>query len=95
MSLLDPLQKNMRLMTKSDSSAISEYLVGIGLEGRERSKLNEFAMIKRSSLIDKWWEKKGSYDWSLILKSPVMMSKLLILTSVSLRYFKAEWEVLE
>jgi len=32
---------------------MSEYLVGQGLVGDERAKLKEFAIIKRSSLIDK------------------------------------------
>ena len=89
---LNPLYRNIRSMIEFDSPTVSEYLVGIGLVGSNKSKLNESAIIKRSSLIDKWWGKKGSYDWSLILKSLVIISKLLIFTSVSLRYFKAEWE---
>ena len=52
LSSLDPLRRNMRSMTESDSPTVSEYLVRTGLEGRERSKLNESAMIKRSSLMN-------------------------------------------
>jgi len=69
-----------------------EYLVGQGLVGDERAKLNESAMIKRSSLIDEWWGKEEFHELSLILKSPVMTRTLSMLTSISLRYFKAEWD---
>ena len=95
LSLFNPLCRNIKSITESNLPVVSEYLVETGLVESERSKLNKFAMIKRSLLIDEWWGKEGSYDWSLILKSPVIMSKLLIFTSVSLRYFKAEWEELE
>jgi len=80
----------MRLMTEFDSPTVSEYLVGTELVGIDKSKLNKSAIINKSSLIDKWWGKEGFQDWSLILKSSVIISKLLIFTSVSLRYFKAE-----
>jgi len=52
LSLLDPLHRNIRSMTELDSSVVSEYLVGTGLVGVDSSKLNELAIIKRSSLMD-------------------------------------------
>jgi len=69
---------------------MSEYLVGQGLVGNERAKLNESAIIKRLSLMDEWWEKEGFHKLSLILKSPIITRTLSILTSISLRYFKAK-----
>ena len=52
LSSLDPLHRNIRLMTKLNSPVISEYLVGTGLVGIDSSKLNESVIIKRSSLIN-------------------------------------------
>ena len=95
LSLLDLLWRNIRSITKSNLPLVSEYLVETGLVGSKRSKLNELASIKRSLLMEEWWGKEGSHNQSLILKSPVIMSKLLIFTSVFLRYFKVEWEVSE
>ena len=92
LSSLDPLHRNIRLMTKLNSPVISEYLVGTGLVGIDSSKLNESVIIKRSSLINGWCGKDGSQNQSLMLKSPVIMSRLLIFTSVSFRYFKTEWD---
>ena len=71
---------------------MSEYLVGQGLVGNERVKLKESVIIKRSSLMDEWWGKEESYKLSLMLKSPVMTRTLSMLTSISLRYFKAKWD---
>ena len=79
-------------MTELASSAISENLVGEGLVDINNVKLNESAMIIRSSLIEEWWEKEGSYKLSLILKFPVITRMLSILTTISLRYFKAVWD---
>jgi len=90
--LLDPYQRNIRLMVELASPTVSEYLVRQGLVGDERAKLNELAIIKRLSLMDEWWGKEGFYKLSLILKSPVMTRTLSMLTSISLRYFKAEWD---
>jgi len=90
LSLVDPLHKNIRSITELDSLSVSEYLVDIGLIGVNKSKLKESAMIIRSSLIEEWYGNEGSYKLFLILKLPVMMSMLLTLTSVSLRYFEAE-----
>jgi len=39
-------------MTEFDSLAVSEYLVGTGLVGTNKSKLNESAMIIRFSLME-------------------------------------------
>ena len=79
----------MRSMTELDSPAVSEYLVGQGLVGVDRARLKESAIIIKSLLIEEWKGKDGSYKLSLMLKSPVMRTMLSILTSVSLRYFKA------
>jgi len=62
----------------------------MGLIGVNKSRLKELAMMIRSLLIEEWCGNKGFHKLSLILKSPVMMSMLLTLASVSLRYFKAE-----
>jgi len=82
----------MRSIIEFASLAISEYLVEQGLVGVDRTRLNESAMIIKLSLIDEWNRKDESHKLSLILKSPIMMRTLSMLTSVSLRYFKAEWE---
>jgi len=80
----------MRLMTEFDSPVMSEYLVGHGLVGLERVRSKESAIINKLSLIEEWKEKEGSHNLSLILKSLVIRITLSMLTSVSLRYFKAE-----
>jgi len=69
-----------------------EYLVRQGLVGDKRAKLNESAIIKKSSLMDEWWGKEGSHKLSLILKSSVMIKTLSMLISIFLKYFKAEWD---
>ena len=79
-------------MTELDTPSVSEYLVGQELVGDDSVELKESAIIKRSSLIEEWWGNKVSQRLSLILKSPVITRTLLMLTSVSLRYFKAECE---
>jgi len=80
----------MRSITELDSPAILEYLVGQGLVGVDNTRLKESAIIIKSSLIEEWNGKDESHKLSLILKSPVMRMMLLMLTSVSFRYFKAE-----
>jgi len=95
LSSADPLQKNTRSITKLALPSVSEYLVGTGLDGSDKSKLKESTIIIRSLLIEEWWEKDRSHKLFLILKSPVIIRRLLTFTSVSLRYFKAEWEELE
>jgi len=79
-------------MVELASPTMLEYLVGQGLVDDKRAKLNKSAMIKRSSLMDEWWGKEGSYKLFLILKSPVITRTLSMLTSISLRYFKVEWD---
>ena len=72
-----------------DSPAISEYLVGQGLVRVERARLKESAIIIKSSLRKEWKGKVESHKLSLMLKSSVIRTMLSMLTSVSLRYFKA------
>ena len=55
-------------------------------------RLSESAIIIKLSLIGEWNGKDESYKLSLILKSPIIMRTLSMLTSVFLKYFKAEWE---
>ena len=85
-------QRNIKSMTESDSPAMSKNLVGLGLVGDDKARSNESAIISKSSLAEEWNGKDGSHKLSLMLKSPVIRRTWLILTSVSLRYFKAEWE---
>jgi len=82
----------MRSITEFASPVVSEYLVGQGLIGVDRVRLNESAIVIKSLLIEEWNGKDKFYKLSLILKSPVIRRTLLMLTSVFLGYFKAEWE---
>jgi len=79
-------------MTELASPAVSENLVGEGLVSIDNVKLNKSAMIIRLSLIEEWWGKEESYKLFLMLKSSVITSMLLMLTSIFLRYFKAIWD---
>jgi len=72
-----------------DSPAISEYLVGQRLVGVDSTRLKESAIIIKLSLREEWNRKDESHKLSLMLKSPVIRMMLLMLTSVSFRYFKA------
>ena len=47
---VDPLHKNIRLITEFDLISESEYLVETWLVGNNSSRLKEFTMIIRSSL---------------------------------------------
>ena len=58
----------------------------------KRPKYNESAMSKSKFLWMEWCRWLESHKLSLILKSPVIIRMLLILASVSLRYFKAGWD---
>ena len=89
-SSLEPHLRNIKSMTELDSLTVSENLVGSGLMGDDNAKSNESTIIIRLSLIEEWCGKRGSHKLSLTLKSPVIKRTWLILTSVSLRYFKAE-----
>ena len=60
----EPLQRNMRLMTKFESVVLLEYLVGTWLVGIDKSKLKELAIIRKPSLIEEWWEKEGFHKLS-------------------------------
>ena len=71
---------------------LSEYLVGKGLIGLDNSILKELAILKRVSLWGEWCGKFRFQKLSWILKLLVRMRILSILTSVSLRYFKANWD---
>ena len=79
-------------MTEFASLTLSEYLVGIWLVGTDRLRLKESVITMRSLLVEEWWLYEGSQRLSWILKSPVIIKRLQILISVSLRYFIAEWE---
>ena len=89
---MEPHQRNIRSMTEFDSPVVSENLVGPGLVGDNSVRSNESAIIIRLSLIEEWKGEDGSHKLSLMLKLPTMIRTWFILTSVSLRYFKAEWE---
>ena len=84
-------QRNIRLMTEFESFALLEYLVGTWLMEINKFKLKESAIIRRSSLMDEWWEKEGSYKLSQMLKLLVII-RFQMFTLVFLRYFKAECE---
>ena len=78
----------MRSITELDSPTVSEYLVGQGLVRVERVRLKESTIIIKSSLKEEWKGKIESHKLFLMLKSPVIRTMLLMLTSVSFRYFK-------
>jgi len=66
--------------------------VGKGLISLENSTLKESASLKRVFLWEEWCGKLGFQKLSQILKYPIKMRMLSILTSVFLRYFKANWD---
>ena len=88
---VDPLHKNMRSITKFALVLESKYLVGTWLIGSKSLRLNKSAIVKRLLLKVEWWGKDRSQILSLMLKSPVIIKRFKILTSVSLRYFKVVW----
>jgi len=51
-NLLDPLHRNIKLMTEFELLVLSEYLVRTWLVGIDKSKLNESAIISKLSLIE-------------------------------------------
>jgi len=71
---------------------LSKNLVEKFSVGLEMARGNESAISKRMSLWTEWKGKFKSHRLSLMLKSPVIMMMLWILVSVSLRYFKADWD---
>jgi len=88
-SSIDPSLRNMRLMTEFESCWLSEYLVRMQLVGSDSSRRKESAMSIRVSLWIKWCGKLRSQLLFLMLKLPVMIMMLSMLTLVSLKYFKA------
>ena len=87
----------MNLDTKRQGQGLNlspEHYWSMGkcLIGLDNFILKESASLKRVSLWEEWYGKFGFQKLSQILKSPVRMRMLLILTSVSLRYFKANWD---
>ena len=84
--------KKTRSRTEFESWALLENLVGEGLIGVDNSMLKELAISKRVSLWEEWCRKLELQTLSWILKSPVRMRTLSMLTSVSLRYFKVDWD---
>ena len=86
----EPQKRNSR--TELESWSLLEYLVGKSSVGLESSNWKESAILKRISLWVEWYGKSGSQKLFLMLKSPVMIRTLLILTSVFSRYFKANWD---
>ena len=71
---------------------MSENLVGKYSIGLDKAMENESAILKSMSLWTEWNGKFESQRLSLMLKSPVMMIVLQILVSVSLIYFKTDWD---
>jgi len=71
---------------------LSENLVGKYSIGLDKAMENESAILKSMSLWTEWNGKFESQRLSLMLKSPVMMIVLQILVSVSLIYFKTDWD---
>ena len=69
-----------------------KYLVRKDSIGLDNSMLKESAISKRVFLWEEWCRKHRSQSLSQILKSPVKIRILSMLTSVSLRYFKADWD---
>ena len=67
-------------------------LVGKYSVGLDKAIENKSAISKSMSLWTEWNGKFESQRLSLMLKSPVMMIVLQILVSVSLIYFKTDWD---
>ena len=84
--------RKTRSKIELESWSLLEYLVGKSSVGLESSNWKESAISKRMSLWVEWYGKFRSQKLSLMLKSPVIIRTLLILTSVSLRYFKTNWD---
>ena len=82
----------MRFRTEFKSWALSANLVDEKITGLESLIWKKSAISRSVSLWEEWCGKLGFYKLSLMLKSPVIMRTLDKLTSVFLRYFKANWE---
>ena len=77
------------MIVKFEFSWLSKYLVETWLVDLDIHKFIEFVMSVRRSLWMEWCRKEEFQLLSLMLKSPVITKMLLILASVSFRYFKA------
>jgi len=84
--------RNTRFKTKFESWILSGYLVEKNSIDLESFNWKELAISKRVFLWEEWYGKLGSKKLSLMLKLSVIMRTLLRLTSVFLRYFKADWD---
>jgi len=84
--------RNIRSMTKFELCSLSTYLVGTQLVGADKSRSKMSATSKRISLWEEWNGYIGSYKLLWILKSPIIMRTLLMLTPVSLKYLRAVCE---
>jgi len=84
---------NMSIVIRTWSDkTLSENLVRRFSVGLEISSKNESAISKRVLLWLEWKGKFKSHRLSLMLKSPIIMITLWILISISLRYFKTNWD---
>ena len=92
MNSVDEGQVKTRSKTEFEFWLLSENLVGNFLVGLDRTREKESAISNNMSLWMEWNGKLEFYRLSLMLKSLVMMITLLMLVSVSLRYFKAIWD---
>ena len=92
MNSVDEGQVKTRSKTEFEFWLLSENLVGNFLVGLDRTREKEFVISNNMSLWMEWNGKLEFYRLSLMLKSPIMMITLLMLVSVSLRYFKAIWD---
>ena len=79
-------------MTEFAFLAVLENLVRQELIEVDRPRLNELAITIRLLLIEELKGKDRFHKLSLILKLSIIRRMLLTLTSVFLRYFKAEWK---
>jgi len=84
--------KNTRSKTEFEFWSLSENLVVKFSVGSEMSSENKSAISQRMSLWTEWKGKFKSHRLFLMLKLPVMIMTLWILTPVFLRYFKTNWD---
>jgi len=84
--------RNMRFMTEFDLCSLSAYLVETQVVGPDKSRLKVSVTLKRISLWEEWNKYIRSYKLLQILKFPIVMDALLMLTPVFLRYFRAVCE---
>ena len=68
------------------------YLVETWTVVLDMHKFKELVISVSISLWTEWLGKREFQKLSLMLKSPDIMRTLLILASISLKYFKAIWE---